>query len=82
MVNHVKITAAKLHTKLDKIEQALPYLIAESKKLLLNVVITTYIDYCREVWSSASNLNLVRIKKLYQRALSILSPGVDSETSF
>ena len=31
--------------------------------------------------SSASNSNLARIERLYQRALSILSPRVDSETS-
>ena len=37
--NHIKITAAKLHTKLGKIELVLPYLTAETKKLLLNTLI-------------------------------------------
>ena len=72
--NHIEITAAKLRTKLGKIERALPHLTAETKKLLLNTLITPYIDYCSEIWSSASNSNLARIEKLYQRALSILSP--------
>ena len=79
--NHIKIAAAKLRTKLGKIERALPYLTAETTKLLLNTLITPYIDYCSEIWSSASNSNLARIERLYQRALSILSLGVDSETS-
>ena len=78
--NHIKITAAKLRRKLCKIERTLPYLTAETKKLLLNMLITPYIDYCSEIWSSASNSNLARIERLYQRALSILSPGVDRET--
>ena len=77
----VAVTAAKLRTKLGKMERALPYLTAETKKLLLNTLITPYIDYCSEIWNSASNSNLARIERLYQRALSILSPGVDSETS-
>ena len=77
--NHIKITAAKLRKKLGKIERALPYLTAETKKLLLNTLITLYIDYCSDIWSSASNSNLAWIERLYQRALSILSPGVDSE---
>ena len=80
-INHIKITAAKLRTKLGKIERALPYLTAETKKLLLNTLITPYIDYCSEIWSSGSNSNLARIERLYQMALSVLSPGVDSETS-
>ena len=79
--NHIKITAAKLRTKLGKIERALPFLTAETKKLLLNTLVTPYIDYCSEIWSSASNSNLARIERLYQRALSILSPEVESETS-
>ena len=53
--NHIKITATKLHTKLGKIERALPFLTAETKKLLLNTLITPYIDYCNEIWSSASD---------------------------
>ena len=79
--NHIKITATKLHTKLGKIERALPYLTAETKKLLLNTLITPYIDYCSEIWRSPSNSKLARIERLYQRALSILSPGIDGETS-
>ena len=79
--NHIKITAAKLCTKLRKTDRALPYLTAETKKLLLNTLITPYIDYCSGSWSSASNSNLARREGLYQRALSILPPGVDSETS-
>ena len=38
--NHIKITAAKLRTKLGKIERALPFLTAETKTLLLNTLIT------------------------------------------
>ena len=79
--NHIKITAAELRTKRGKIERALPFQTAETKKLLLNTLITPYIDYCSEIWSSPSNSNLARIERLYQRALSILSPGVESETS-
>ena len=79
--NHIKITAAKLCTKLGKIERALPFLTAETKKLLLNTLIIPYTDYCSEIWSSASNSNLARIERLYQRALLILSPGVERETS-
>ena len=79
--NHIKITAAKLCTKLGKIERALPFLTVETKKLLLNTLVTPYIDYCSEIWSSASNSNLARIERLYQRVLSILSPEVESETS-
>ena len=47
--NHIKITAAKLRTKLGKIERALPYLTAETKKLLLSTLITPYIEYCSEI---------------------------------
>ena len=79
--NHIKITAAKLSTKRCKRQGALPFLTAETKKFLLNTLITPYIDYCSEIWSSASNSHLARIERLYQRALSILSPGVESETS-
>ena len=79
--NHIKIIATKLCTKLGKIERALPFLTAETKKLLLNTLITPYIDYCSEIWSSASNSRLARTERLYQRALSILSPGVEHETS-
>ena len=67
--NHIKITAAKLRPKLGKIERALPFLTAETKKLLLNALVTLYIDYCSEIWSSASNSNLARIERLYRRAL-------------
>ena len=79
--NHIKITSAKLRKKLGKIERALPFVKAETKNLLLNTLITPYIDYCSEIWSSASNSDLARIERLYQRALSILSPRVESETS-
>ena len=37
--NHIKITAAKLRTKLGKIERALPCVTVETKKLLLNTLI-------------------------------------------
>ena len=33
--DHIKITAANLHTKFGKIERALPYLTAETEKFLL-----------------------------------------------
>ena len=69
---HINITAGKLKNKLNKIERAIPYLTNDTKKLLFNALILPHIDYCSEVWSSASNACLKKVASVYNRSLRLL----------
>ena len=70
---HITITASKLKNKLNRIERALPYLMSDTTKLLINTLILPHIDYYSEVWSSASNSCLNKIASIHNRSVQMLN---------
>ena len=78
---HIKETAGKVNAKLKIIEHALPFLMTETKKLLVNTLIIPYLDCCCESWSSATEGRLERLKQWYTRAIGLGNPEGTAEMS-
>ena len=78
---HIKEIAGKVSAKLKKIEHARPFLTTETKKLLVNTLIIPYLDYCCELWSSATEGRIERLEQLYKRAIELGNPEGTAEVS-
>ena len=78
---HIKEIAGKVSAKLKKIEYALPFLMTETKKLLVNTLIMPYLDYCYESWSSATEGRLEILEQWCRSAIELGNPEGTAEVS-